>query len=364
MERHKAYYDFIKYAIGSEAKVPQCCNDMDWRGLLDFCRRHSIAGVVFGAIEKLDNENIRLPQDVLFEWIGAAGSIKNKNRIIDRQAIAISRFFEEKGYRSCILKGQANATMYPRPELRSPGDIDIWVEGKTEDIIRLALQEAPQGRYSRHHVKMPVFDDTSVEVHYRPIFLDNWLLDRRFKKILAEVEERQFTHRITLGGNNMQVGSLTDDFNSLYQMLHIWHHLLSTRNNLKQLLDYYYLLKRGLTSEEKDWTTRQFKWLGVEKYARGIMWIEQNVLGLDAQYLIVQPDEKIGRLLLRYVLSYGVRHKRSKAGLLIHRVTDNLPLMYHFPSAVLINPLYLIWHQWWKWSMKRKLKRNQDSCPS
>ena len=96
--------------------------------------------------------------------------------------------------------------------------------------------------------------------------------------------------------------------------------------------------------------------LGVEKYAAGIMWIEQEILGLEENFLIVEPNKNIGELLLGYVVNYGVRPRRNRLSLLFHRITDNLPLVRYFPSTVLIGPIYLIWHQWWKLKMKHKLK--------
>jgi hypothetical protein len=290
--------------------------------------------------------------------VSVAESIKSTNQVVDKRAVRISRFFEDRGFRSCILKGQANATMYPRPELRSPGDIDIWVEGDTEEIIRLVQKVAPQGHYSLHHVTMPVFTDTSVEVHYRPIFLDNRLLDLRLKKYVDKVKEQQFGHRITLGNSGREIGCLTDDFNAVYLLLHMWHHLFSTRNNLKQLSDYYYLLKRVVLSEEqRQQIVCLMKKLGVMKYASGIMWVELAILGLEKEHLLAAPDEKIGKVLLNEVLQYGVRKKRKKGALLFGRLADNSHLFRYFPSSVLGNPMHLVWHQWWKWNMKKNLKK-------
>ena len=274
----------------------------------------------------------------------------------------MSRFWEKKGYRCCILKGQANAMMYPQPELRSPGDIDIWVDGDTVDIIRVAQSEAPNGHYSLHHVTMPVFNDTSVEVHYRPVFLDNWWKDKKLQKFIDGVKDVQFQNRVLLNDGKTEACGLTDEFNAVFLMLHMWHHLLSTRNNLKQIIDYYYLLKRDIPENERGEIAGLFHRLGVYKYAQGIMWIINSVLGLPDTKLIVDPDEKVGRLLFKESLHYGEKRKKSsKLQTLANRVTRNLHLFWQFPSPVLIAPAYLVWHQWWKWNMKRKLKRHGDS---
>lgn len=354
MQKHQKYFAIIRFAIGTEKRMPDNMENIDWQDFFDFCCRQSIAGLVFGGLER---SGTKVPPQVLFKWLGIVNIIKNKNLSVDKKVVLVTKFFRDRGYRSCILKGQANAMMYPKPELRSPGDIDIWVEGKTEDIIRMVQREAPSGHYSLHHVTMPVFKDVSVEVHYRPIFLDNWLLDKRFKSYLDGIADRQFAHSICLGENDALVGSLTDDFNALYQLLHMWHHLFSTRNNLKQLIDYYYLLKRGIGEEARKEIVALFYDLGVMKYARGIMWIQQEVFGLEPRYLLVEPDEKIGKVLLTETLSYGLKKKHTKRNVIIGRIADNAHLFRYFPSSVVINPVYLVWHQWWKWKMKRKLNK-------
>lgn len=351
------YIDFIQYAIGSRPTVPEGGEVMDWSSFYAFCQRQSIAGLVFCGLER---SGVQIPHKILFEWLGVARAIEVSNLLIDGQCQKVSRFWGEKGYRSCILKGQANAMMYPQPQMRTPGDIDIWVDGDVAEIIRIAQSEAPRGHYSLHHVTMPVFKETSVEVHYRPVFLDNWLKDRLLQKYIDEVKGVQFNNAITLNDGKTIVNALTDEFNAVFLLLHMWHHLLSTRNNLKQLIDYYCLLKREIPSTQRERIADLFQRFGVYKYAQGIMWIEHFVLGLDVQYLLVEPNETIGRLLFNETLHYGEskRKKHNKLKTLTSRMTRNLHLFWHFPSPVLIAPAYLVWHQWWKLKMKWLLKEN------
>ena len=317
---------------------------------MQFCYRHSIMGVVFGALERCGK---RIPQEVLFEWIGVVENLKRQNAMTNKRLLEVVKWWQEKGRRSIILKGQANALMYPRPELRSPGDIDIWVEGQQNDIIKTVLTECPDAHYSIHHVKMPVFTDISVEVHYRPIYLINWFVDKRLQKYVSKIEDIQFGHTETFDGT--RIGCLTDEFNVTYQLLHMYAHFFTTRNNFKQYIDYYYLLRRGLSSEQKDRIVSLLREFSVYKYARGMMWIMKEVLGLDASQLIVEPDEKVGKVILGESEHYGT-YSTNKLKLVAQHFTSNIRLASMFPAQVLISPFFLIWHQWWKMKMKRELR--------
>lgn len=351
---NNTYLKFIRSAIGSGQSVSEEYNDIDWDDFYAFCVRQSIAGIVF---KKIEDEKIKIQSDVVFEWYANTELIKSTNNTINERACQISELWNKMGYRACILKGQANAMMYPRPELRTPGDIDIWVDGDTKQIIKRVLDKAPKGHFSLHHVTMPIYSDTSVEVHYRPVFLDNWWLDKRLKKYTEKEKDRQFGNKIKLSNGISKINCLTDDFNAVFLMLHMWHHLLSTRNSLKQLIDYYYLLKRGFNETQRNVIVDKFKEFGVMKYACGIMWIERYALGLDEQYLLVEPDERIGRILLKETLHYGEKRcKRNKVGIIVRRITKNIHIFSLFPSSVLIAPIYLLWHLGWKLRMKLKLR--------
>ena len=170
MLKYQEYLDFIRYSVEGKDEVPESFNRIDWEKFFKFCHNHSILGVVFGGLERV---NKRIPQTLLFEGIGAVENLKAQNNAVNKRVLLITKWFNEKQRRSVILKGQANALMYPMPKLRSPGDIDIWVEGETTDLIRLVLSECPNAHYSIQHVKMPVFNDVSVEVHYKPVYLTN-----------------------------------------------------------------------------------------------------------------------------------------------------------------------------------------------
>ena len=340
-----ANLDFIRYALANGEVVPRSALSIDWYDFLQYCNRQGIVGVVF---DGLQHANLKINQNLLYQWISNSEIIRQQNNVLNKRVSQIVGFFNDKGYRSCILKGQANGLMYPRLEVRTPGDIDIWVEGKSEEIIKLVQSVIPKAEYSLNHIKMPVFKDVSVEVHYRPANLQRRKYDNKLQKYVALVAESQFSHKEKLDG--IEIGTLTDGFNAVYQILHMYGHFFSTRNSFKQFIDYYYLLKKELSPESKDECLRVFKELHLTKYVTGIMWIMKEVLGLEDQSLIGEVSEKEGRLILQESFRYG-SFSNTKWRSVIEQTMANARIISHYPVEVLYSPIYLIWHQWWKLKM-------------
>lgn len=349
-----AYIDFIRYAIHDDVPVPIGAESIDWNNFLEFCNRQGVIGLVFGGLER---SGLRIPQTILFEWIGYAENIKRQNTVVNKRIAQANQSLKEKGCECVVLKGQANGLMYPKSELRSPGDIDLWVRRNinhnVEDIIKVVLEVCPEADYSIHHIKMPMFKDVSLEVHYRPIFLPNWFKDKKLQKYIDKVQGMQFENlNNDLDANG--VGVLTRDFDVVYQLLHMWHHFFETRNNFKQMIDYYFLLKKSnlnLDDNLKKEIVNLLKKLGVLKYAKGMMWIMKEILALEEKYLYTEPDKRIGRLILNEAMVYGTFSK-NKLKEVLQQYAGNLRMVRYFPLEVMISPIYLVWHQWWKVRMK------------
>ncbi len=348
--KYKVYLDFIKYAIKDNEILPSNASCIDWSDFLQFCNRHGVIGIVFDGMQR---SNLRVNKTILFQWYAYAEKIKKQNNIVNQRVVQAQKFFAEKGYRSCILKGQANGLMYPKPEVRSPGDIDLWVDGNNVDIIKFVLKRSPHAHYSLHHIEFPLFKDVSLEVHYSPAHLNIWSKDKKLQRFFECNKENQFNHKEMLIGT--PIGSLTDDFNAVYQILHMWGHFFATRNSFKQFIDYYYLLKRGLSSSEKEKCMQVFRMLGIDKYVSGIMWIMTEILGLDECNIIGNKNEKEGKLILRESFCYGTFSK-SVIRSVAEQTMANVRVLPHYPKGVLISPIYLLWHQWWKFKIKRKIK--------
>lgn len=199
---------------------------------------------------------------------------------------------------------------------------------------------------------MPAFKDVSVEVHYRPIYLRNWFVDKKRARYIRSIEKQQFGNKVLLEGK--EISHLTDDFNAVYEMLHMYAHFFSSRNSFKQFIDYY-LLKRGFSEQQKADVAARFKEFKVDRYARGVMWIMKDTLGLDDGFLIVEPSERIGRAILRESMRYGT-FSSKKLWCVLQEFVGNLRLILLFPWEVIVSPLFLVWHLWWKWRMRLALR--------
>ena len=67
-------------------------------------------------------------------WMGKSHKIRRQNMKVNMVATKLYALLREEGLRCCILKGQGNALMYPNPNSRTSGDIDVWVNESREKI--------------------------------------------------------------------------------------------------------------------------------------------------------------------------------------------------------------------------------------
>ena len=451
MIQHQIFFDFLRFSIGSESEIPGSLKEADWKELYAIAQKQALVGILFDGIQRLTSSDVGISRDLLLQWMAQSQQLEKANMRLNEAAIRVSEWFRKKGFRTCILKGQGNAQLYPNGLHRTPGDIDIWVEGGDKRVISFVRSISPHEKACYHHIEFPSYKGVEVEVHYRPSFLLCFWHNRRLQKYYERVKEEQFSHRVMLGDQG-EIAIPTAEFNLIFQLTHIYAHLMNEGIGLRQLVDYYYVLcdfykvyqnfsnpsvslskgsstfspspsssgsgdvtapsrcseplrsKDGgpskvspncagwdrwdaigdMTSATASTSTdtsataarssfaanssaaidrvqKELKKLGLWKFAGGIMYIMQEVFGMPASRLIVPPNEKYGRFVLNEVLEAGNfgRHDarnqfgRSQLGHNLQRVYRDMRLVRYFPAEALCEPLFRVWHFFWRMKNKK-----------
>ena len=240
-KQHQIFLDFLRFCIGSDSEIPSSLKEADWKELYAIAKKQCLVGVLFDGIKKLPAELVGMEKELLLQWMAESQMLEKANVRLNNAVIQVSEWFRKKGFRTCILKGQGNALMYPNPYSRTPGDIDIWVEGGDKRVISFVRSISLHEMACYHHIEFPSYKDVEVEVHYRPSFLLCFWHNRKLQKYYERVKEEQFSHRVMLGEQG-EIAIPTAEFNLIFQLTHIFSHLMNEGIGLRQLVDYYYVL--------------------------------------------------------------------------------------------------------------------------
>ncbi len=350
----KAFIEFLRYCLDDLSPIPEGASSVDWSRLLLWAQQQAIIGIVFNGIERLGS-SISIPREIILQWIGYVQQIERQNRLINKRCIELCECFSNNGLESCILKGQGNAIMYPYPLRRASGDIDVWAQGKSiKEIIQFAHKNNPKGKACYHHVDYGIFKDVDVEVHYRPTFMNNLINNRRLQRFMKSGGRSSMSEiELPDGGGTIIVPSW--GFNVVFQLSHIYRHLIQGGIGLKQIIDYYYLLKSESRDTKKD-MIETLRDLGLYEIAGAVMWVLKVVLGLSEEYLVAPVDERRGQFLYEEIMQGGyfghydkrVKHTNSSLQKNLNRLKRDIRLVRYFPSECLWEPVFRLYHFFWR----------------
>lgn len=318
---------WLRYVLNPDMEMPSVS---DWKAVLEFADKQALIGL---CLRDVCAEY--LPEDDYYGWVGLLFQIDNQNRVFNERIETLFRMLSDEGFRCCLLKGQGNAEMYPEPFRRCSGDIDVWIDADEKTVYQYVKRKFPSEEHSHKHIHFPIFDDAPVDIHCTPLKLYHPQHNKRLQRWICDQKEEQMSHYIHLNSSEYEVAVPTVAFNAVYQLGHIMIHIEDEGIGLRQLVDYFYVL-RNLgpgKSETKENIKRIWKRLGMMKLAGAVMWIEKNMLGLDDDYLLVPPDEKKGLLLAEDILEGGnfghssERQRFRKKGKFFKKLADLLHLV-------------------------------------
>ena len=370
------FFAFLRYCLGGKRDMSRVIAGMDWQKLYSFASKQAILGLCFDGIERLGEEYSEelkqnpIGRELLMAWMGKAQQIRRQNMKVNTVASKLFSMLREDGLRCCILKGQGNALMYPNAYSRNPGDIDVWVNASREQITEYAKKHFEIGDDIRYHHLETTMDGVPVELHFFPCSMNNPLYHARLQKWFKRNADLQCSNVVSLPDGIGEIAMPTTAFNVIYQLTHLYHHFFDEGIGMRQIIDYYYVVISDyllVINDEslviRDTLQRDLKQLGLWKFARAVMYVLHEALGLSEEKMIAPMDEKRGKLLLAEILNggnfgkhftkYGHFSQQGMAKKYFLKIWRNMHFVRYYPAEALSEPIFRTWHFFWRNHNKR-----------
>ena len=312
METSQLFFRLLRVGLGITTELDHQPSEQEWSHLYLIAQKQSLIGITYNAISKLGNTE-QPPLRIAMPWAAQAETIRGLNQQMNAESTRLTTLFESNGYQTAILKGQANAILYPDTLSRQPGDIDIYVDGNPQDITdflfqtgmidskprisNMGLKDKPSKYY--HHIQLPINKNGIVtEIHFRPSSGNaNPFTNRRIQQYLVnEIMTTSMTHQ------GFRAPSIK--FSLIMQLAHIQRHFLGSGLGLRQICDYYILLNNSNPTDREE-TKKQLRCLGLKQSAGALMWVLQQVFNIDQSIMICSPDTFRGKWLLNDIMERG-----------------------------------------------------------
>ena len=209
-----------------------------------------------------------------------------------------------------------------------------------------------------HHVDFPVMK-TAIEVHFTPSYMFYPKHNRRTQRWFGEVMDLQCSNVVTLPDGYGEITVPTVNFNVIYILSHLYRHVFTEGIGLRQLLDYYYVLKAWEYDDKAlMYVQNMIDYFGMKKFAGGIMYVMHEVFGLPISKVVVPIDVKEGKFLLdeimqggnfgQYDTRLGSKENEGKIHRYLRMNLRNLHFVKHYPTEALSEPLFRAWFALWK----------------
>ena len=357
-------FDFLKYCLGAKSDVNKVIAGIDWQMLYSFAFKQALLGLCFDGIERLGKEypeELKLNpigRELLMTWMGKAQQIRRQNVKVNGVAAKLYSKFREDGLRCCILKGQGNALMYPNPYSRTPGDIDVWMNASREQITEYAKKHFEIGDDIRYHHLETSLDSVPVELHFFPCTMNNPIYNARLQKWFKRNADLQCSNVVSLPDGIGEIAIPTTAFNVIYQLTHLYHHFFDEGIGMRQIIDYYYIVNNDELLAIKNTLLKELKQLGLWKFAKAVMYVLHEALGLSGEKMIAPMDEKRGKLLLAEILNggnfgkhftkYGHFTQQGMAKKNFLKIWRNMHFVRYYPAEALSEPIFRTWHFFWR----------------
>ena len=343
-------------------KLTQC----QWESVVEKAKKHSVLPLLY---EQLKEEKNLSP--ILFR------KVQHISRRTVQQCYKllyltnyIVKLLERGSVSVVVLKGVATADLYPYPELRKSGDIDLLLPKRDELMKAGSLLETEgftlkEKQYTNHHVVYESKEGITIELHTMLVEpFDNPRVNQYLNQLVPEYGTYK-EERIILG-SKLPVPQIA--YHAYYLLIHMLQHFMASGFGLKLLCDWVVLWNRETRKEEQEKFLQLVNDSGVRLFAECITALGISYLGLEEERVRFLRTEAISEAdrknMLLEILASEEFGKSDSDRLIILRGTAPVDYLRELHHQMQLNyPRYckriILWPVLWSCTLGKFLYNNR-----
>ena len=245
----KALFTLLRLGLGNSTLETESLTDFmimsaeKWNKIGETATNHGVLGIVMDGVDILSTTPYgatrELSTQLKLEWIGQVMMIEEGNRHQMQVMNDLAQKWIKEGCRVMVMKGQVNGMFYPKPEHRSPGDIDCYLFENYQfgnDIAKGIGADVDESWYKHSQISYngELFENHQYFVHTRG--------GKRSKMLQNELKNAlKVNDWHTFPDSGVLLPPI--QWNAMFLTYHACAHFISEGLMLKQLLDWAMFLK-------------------------------------------------------------------------------------------------------------------------
>ena len=298
--QQKIIADFVGLLKSAVESKPYHGSDFNWKELLRYSKRHHVDNLIFEAISLLPDEQ-KPSQDILnqLEQDSITQAIQDANQISEVEDLIAE--FEAQRIPAIMLKGWVMKELYPRTDLRSRADTDIFIRTADEEIVHQIILSHDfetvtyGGKKDNVYSKEPF---VTLEMH-KNLFMyeDDW------NEVINNKYGRQYIwKRIEKLDGCRYVSRMDREFYYVYMVAHMAKHLKDDGGiGVRAFMDLWIYRRAYADKLNADIMREDFEALGLTAFAERAYTLA--CCWFDGEE-VVYPDESYA-MFAEYIMDCG-----------------------------------------------------------
>ncbi len=254
------FFHLLRIGLDTEKPFGELA-ECNWHQIYALGVKQGVAAILFDGLQRLIDAHIDIPlpdKKLKMQWYAHTLQVEKHHRQQEHVISSLAEFYSEHGIKMMILKGYGVSLLYPTPNHRPCGDIDIWQFGDEERGDNLLHEKLGiQIDYSHHHHTVFTCNGVAVENHYDFVNQHSSLSNRDFEEEMHRLIAKHKAEAVMINGQQVYIPSAT--FNAVFLMRHMGQHFASTEIAVRHLVDWAMFVKHY--HQDVDW-----QWL--EQFAK------------------------------------------------------------------------------------------------
>jgi hypothetical protein len=247
----------------------------EWAEIMELAAIQGVFGLAYDGLSGLPEE-YRPQRELLIQWALGVKKIEIRHNLQLNALQSLVDLYEKNGIRCLLLKGIGISQLYPIPEHRECGDIDLYLFGDYDKGNHLMEEKGIKvDKQGDKHSKFE-FEQIPVENHLSFLQIEGHQTNRELELILLQKlsqEDPGFSEEL-----KVYLPPLS--FNLLFLHNHAVTHFLGSGIVLRHLCDWALLLNQCMRSDDYSDFNETVKRFDLQHYADVFSFIAVEYLGL------------------------------------------------------------------------------------